>query len=104
MVGVTGFEPRPLRGRELSVNSVRVVCLNVWDLDPVATQLMLLCCVNPVGGKGGGTPRSVFGRFSGVKACCAIAVRRPGPAVPPVAPGGLGCAARSAVGLAAFKP
>jgi hypothetical protein len=27
---------------------------------------MLLCCVNPLAA---GTPRSVFGRFSGVKGC-----------------------------------
>jgi len=39
---------------------------------PVVTQLMLLCCVNPIlAGKGGVTPRSVFGRFSGVKGCYA---------------------------------
>ena len=50
---------------------------------PVVTHLMLLCCVNPFGGKGGGTPRSVFGRFSGVKGCCAIAARRPGPPLTP---------------------
>jgi hypothetical protein len=59
------------------------VCLNVWVVDRVVTQLMLLCCVNPFGGKGGGTPRSVFGRFSGVKGCCAIAARRPGPPLTP---------------------
>ena len=57
------------------------VCLNVRNVDPAVTQLMLLCCVNPFGGKGGGTPRSVFGRFSGVKGCCAIAARRPRPAL-----------------------
>jgi hypothetical protein len=59
------------------------VCLNVRDVDPVVTQLMLLCCVNPFGGKGGATPRSVFGRFSGVKGCCAIAARQPGPSLTP---------------------
>jgi hypothetical protein len=41
----------------------------------------MLC--QPLAGKGGATPRSVFGRFSGVKGCYAIAARRPGPALDP---------------------
>jgi hypothetical protein len=36
----------------------------------------MLC--QALGWKGGVSPRSVFGRFSGVKGCCAIAARRPG--------------------------
>jgi hypothetical protein len=41
----------------------------------------MLC--QPLAGWGGAAPRSVLGRFSGVKGCCAIAARRLGLALDP---------------------